>query len=292
MEKEKRKHILFDHPFIGGLVAMLLIFYVITSVGVIPELGLVVLKDLSTDNTVSDKTTSLIHNASDILTVIAALICLLVQKLWFRKDGYKGSYSRPGLKNKESWLFVLFALLIDVIVTAANAIFAGIMPVMPTITALLISLRAGVSEEAIYRGVSIPIMMKNSPSRKRMWIAAIVTSFLFGFIHMANAGSEEVVLVAALIQSVSAACFGLLFVAIYLRSGNILIPMLLHTLHDVISLMDPAQATGLYTTSSFSALDFVIQGGIAALYVVAGVIMLRKSKWEEIKATWANIWAE
>lgn len=292
MEKEKRKHLLFDHPFLGGLVAMFIIFYVITTMGIIPELGLEVIKGLTSDGTVSDKTDSLIHGAGEIMTVVAALICLLVHNLWFRKDGYKGTFLRSGLKHKESWLFVLFALLIDVIITAINAVHAGIMPVMPTVTVLLLALRAGVSEEAIYRGASTALMMKNNPSYKRMWVAVIVTSFIFGFIHMANAGSENVVLVAAFIQSVNALCFGLLFAAIYLRSGNILLSMALHMLHDVISMMDPSQATGLYTTSSFSAKDFVIQGGIAALYVVAAIIMLRKSKWEEIKSTWANIWAE
>lgn len=290
MENAKSKQFFYKHPYAWGLLSILISFHIINYFSIIPELGLLLFGDLFPDSSISEKTAALFHRGTDITTIIMSLACLLIYRLLFRKDGYKGCFTRPGLRNKEAWLFVLLGMLMDVVITAITAISAGIIPLMPTITTILISLRAGIFEETVFRGIPVSIMMTNKPNRKRMWVAVLSTSVIFGLIHIVNAGSSNVVLVAAIVQSVNALCFGMFFVAIYLRTGNILPAMIFHVLHDVIALMDPAQASGLYTTSSFTIIDFVVLGGIAAVYAVASIFMLRKSKWEEIENTWANIW--
>lgn len=292
MENTKSKKKFYKHPYVFGVISIFITFYIINYFSVVPELGLLLYDELFPGDNISGDITALFHMATDILTVILSLACLLIFKLVFRKDGYKGCFNRLGLRNKETWLFVLFGILLDVVITTVNAIFTGSIPVIPTITTVLVSLRAGVFEETVFRGIPVSIMMAKNPSRRRMWITVFLTSVIFGLIHIVNVGSSNVVLVAAIVQSVNALGFGIFFAAIYLRSGNILLTMVFHMLHDVIALMDPAQASGLYTTSSFSAIDFVVLGGIAAIYAGAGIFMLRKSKWEEIQNRWAYIWVE
>lgn len=288
METAKRKHKLFDHPFLGGLVALIIAFIIVSNLSFIPALCFEAYRGLFPEAAIPAE---LVSNVNNVGFILASFVCLLVLRLWLRKDGFKGCFPRTGLRNKEAWLFVLCGLLLDVILTFGNDIFTRTVPVMPTISTLLISLQAGVHEETIYRAVPVSIMMKNHPSRKRMWAAALITAAVFGFVHMGNVGAGAA-LTGAIVQSVNALCMGLFFAAIYLRSGNILLTMVFHTLHDVIALTDPAQVTGVFTTASFSAFDFVFLGSIAAVYAAAGIFLLRKSKWEEIQATWANIWAE
>lgn len=288
METAKPKHKLFDRPFLGGLVALIIAFIFISNLSFIPVLCIEVIRGVFPDVAIPAELAS---NVNYVGFILASLVCLLILRQWFRKDGFQGCFPRAGLRNKEAWLFVLFGLLLDVILTFGSYIATNTVPVMPTIGTLLISLQAGVNEETIYRAIPVSIMMKNHPSRKRMWAAALISAAVFGLVHMSNVGAGAA-LVGAIVQSVNAMCLGLFFVAIYLRSGNILLTMVFHALHDVIALTDPAQVTGVFTTSSFSASDLAILAAIAAVYAAAGIFLLRKSKWEEIQATWANIWAE
>lgn len=288
MEKAKPKHKLFDRPFLGGLAAMIIAWLFVTNLSLIPALCLDVLQELFSEAVISE---ALVSNATYVGFILASLICLLLFRQWFRKDGYQGCFPRVGLRNREAWLFVLCAVALDVILTVGNDVLTKTVPLMPTVTTLLISLQAGVHEETIFRAIPVSIMMKNNPSRKRMWAAALVTAVVFGLVHMGNVGAGAALLGAGL-QSVNALCLGLFMAAIYLRSGNILLTMMFHTLHDVIALTNPEQVTGVFTKVSFSVLDVAVVAAVAAVYAAAGIYLLRKSKWEEIQATWANIWAE
>lgn len=291
METAKRKHKLYDHPFLGGLVALIIAHLFISNFTVFPMLCADIAKDMLGGAEVPAEMAAAFQNVGDILTILAAFFCLLVHRLWFRKDGYKGCFNRSGFRNKEAWLFVLGGVVLDVVVTASSYAVKGTVPVIPTVTTLLIAFRAGAFEETVFRGIPVAIMMKNKPSRKRMWAVVIVTAAVFGLVHMGNIGAGAA-LSGAIVQSVNAFCLGLFLVAIYLRTGNIMLTMVSHALHDVVALTDPEQVTGVFTTSSFSASELMILAAIAAAYAAAGIYMLRKSKWEEIQTTWANIWAE
>lgn len=288
METTKRRHKLFDHPFLGGVIALIIAQLFIANLSIYPIAILDFMRDLNPEITTP---TWLLTNVTYVAFIVASFLYLLIHKWWFRKDGFKGSFPRNGLRNKEAWMFVLCGLVLDVVTTAISYAISKTMPVVPSVSGLLIAFQAGINEETIFRAVPVSIMMKNNPSRKRMWTAAVVTAAVFGLIHMSNivAGAA---LSGAIVQSVNAVCMGLFFAAIYLRSGNILLTMMFHALHDVIAVTDPAQTTGVFTASSFSAFDLVFMGAIAGAYVCAAIYLLRKSKWEEIKATWANIWAE
>lgn len=288
METAKRKHKLFDRPFLGGLVALVIALIFVSNLSFIPALGLEVIRGLYPEAAIPAE---LVSNVNYVGFILASLVCLLILRQWFRKDGFQGCFNRPGFRNREVWMFVLGGLLLDVVDTTAHAVSTGTVLMMPSIATVLISLQAGVNEETIYRAVPVSIMMKNNPSRKRMWAAALITAAVFGLVHMGNVGAGAA-LTGAIVQSVNALCMGLFLAAIYLRSGNILLTMVFHTLHDVIALTDPAQVTGVFTTASFGASDLVVFAAVAAAYAAAGIYMLRKSKWEEIQATWANIWAE
>lgn len=291
MENTKPKHKLYDHPYLGGLVALVLVLVILQTFGSLPVGVAKIIQGERPELGITEEFVLKMQHISNFLSIALAAACLLIHKCWFRKDGYKGVFARNGFRNKEAWMFVLAALVVDITLTAANAIVTGVMPVLPTITTVLISLEAGICEETTFRAIPVAIMMKNNPSHKRMWTGALIAAVVFGVTHMSNVGAGAA-FAGAIVQSVNAVCLGLLMGAIYLRTGNIFLTMVFHTIHDIIGLMDPAQATGVVTQTSYSALDIVILAAVAAAYAAAGIYLLRKSKWEEIKATWANIWSE
>ena len=94
----------------------------------------------------------------------------------------------------------------------------------------------GVREECIYRATIQNVLAKKyAGSVKGIWLTVIVSSFIFGLTHVTNIffGMEPL---AALTQSLSAAFVGVLFGAIYLRSGSIWTLILIHTLTDIAGL--------------------------------------------------------
>ena len=94
----------------------------------------------------------------------------------------------------------------------------------------------GVREECIFRATIQNILAKKyANSVKGIWITAIVAALIFGLSHLTNVlfGVEPL---AVLTQVISAACLGLLFGAVYLRSGNIWALILIHALVDIAGL--------------------------------------------------------
>lgn len=294
MENMKQKNSLFDRPFLSGVAAIVIAVFLIPALGHIPEFVVKGIQELQPEAAASADLAATGKLGSSILTIIFSFVVLLVLRLRFRKNGFQGCFSRTGFRNKEAWLFVLGGLLLDIvvsIVTAAAFLPKGTGLVLPTITTVLLSFEAGIYEETSYRGIPVFIMMKNAPSRGRMWMVIVITSVMFGLIHMVNLISGAAPAAAA-VQTVYALSIGFLLGAIYMRTGNILLTMVYHSVHDVISMMNPTQVTGVMLQTSYSIPELALTAGECVLFIAAALFLLRKSKWEEIRKTWADIWGE
>jgi uncharacterized protein len=86
---------------------------------------------------------------------------------------------------------------------------------------VLVSLTAGFCEELLFRGYLIFYLSAWMP----LWTAALASSALFGFAH-AYLGVSGVVRAAGL---------GLVFAALYLISGTLWLPIVLHVVVDITS---------------------------------------------------------
>ena len=79
---------------------------------------------------------------------------------------------------------------------------------------------AGVGEELVYRDVLFQLVSRLTTS---FWAALLVSILLFSAAHMAQ----------GLHATITIACLGLLFQTLYLISGNLVMPMVVHGLYDV-----------------------------------------------------------
>ncbi|PHU35738.1 CPBP family intramembrane glutamic endopeptidase [Pseudobutyrivibrio ruminis] len=143
---------------------------------------------------------------------------------------------------------------------------------------LAITISAGICEELLFRGIILNTLRDyfGKDSFKGTVIAIIISSFVFGALHMTNIMSGVSVF-AAVLQSITAFAVGIYFGAIYCRWGNIKIVMLLHTLTDLASLL----CISMRTNSDFSSSVNNISGNYsqlftAALYTCIGIFLMRK----------------
>jgi membrane protease YdiL (CAAX protease family) len=85
----------------------------------------------------------------------------------------------------------------------------------------LLSILAGVAEEALFRGVIQTALAGPLPP----WPAAVVAGLLFGVVHWVSAGYAAVASVA-----------GIYLGALFLLTGDLLVPIVAHALYDFAAL--------------------------------------------------------
>lgn len=160
---------------------------------------------------------------------------------------------------------------------------AELQPIGKIVIYFLSMLSIGIAEEFAFRGIiGEALIARYGTSYIGTWKATAIGGVIFGFAHMSNLFSADPF--GVLIQVAMATVLGMLFSAIYYRTGNLWICVLLHAGLDAGSLLD----SGLYGTgtisdvvSSFSLINLTpcITYGLPVLF------LLRRKKNHEV-ALW------
>ncbi|MBE6480188.1 MAG: CPBP family intramembrane metalloprotease [Olsenella sp.] len=116
--------------------------------------------------------------------------------------------------------------------------------------AVLLGLAPGIFEEVIFRGATIGAMRE---AGKGPWYTLVASSALFAVVHLTNAAGMD--LPSVLVQVLYSLVVGLLLGAIYLRSGDIVTPILAHAAIDISNQVFAAHPT---TTSVPMLAAFVV----------------------------------
>ena len=135
---------------------------------------------------------------------------------WRREVGLKAVVSIRSLLIL--WLPLLLAAEFLIVAGAFIETFTAAMLFIVVNTILV-----GISEELMFRGV----IFYGALSRFRIWTAIILTSVLFGAVHILN-GFSTGDFAAAAIQATTAGMAGLWFTAIRLRTKSIFPGMAMH----------------------------------------------------------------
>ncbi len=194
------------------------------------------------------------------------------------------------LRRTGAGLLLGWSILATGIATAVINWTAGQEYGNPAI-ALLLGLEPGIKEEILFRIVPISLAMR-SRRRKELVVPVFVFSgLLFGLTHGLNllVGADPV---NTLIQVIYATGIGFLFAAIYLRTGNLWITVLLHSLFDAVYFLDAAaqQGGGVLSEAGSASANAIILV-FAALYYLNAFCIFRKSKREEVLQTWERIYS-
>lgn len=155
-----------------------------------------------------------------------------------------------------------------------------LLPLPRILTFMLNMILVGVAEELVFRGIIAQTLLERyGTARAGVWKACLVSGVLFGAAHLSNLlGSEAF---GVLMQCVFAGSLGVLFAAIYFRTGNLWVLVFLHGAQDAASLL----AGGLYGTENMSTAVSSYDSTMllsVLVYLIPTFFLLRKKKIGEV----------
>ena len=144
---------------------------------------------------------------------------------------------------------------------------------------------AGITEEMAFREVGISYMKRQLREDKMNLPIILITSFAFGLIHLYNAILYKQFALYSF-QAVCAFLLGIFFGCIFLRTGNIWVCIIVHSIHDLMTVFFPVP-TAFY---DHSTLVYICMMTGEALLAAWGLFLIRKKKYPEIRALWDDKW--
>lgn len=226
---------------------------------------------------------------ADLVVVIIMLIVLAITKrIGLLKK--KGTGFFKGLPLAAYPLCYCGFVLIVQTYTSINNSYPLNNPIT-IITFILCMFMVGLSEELCTRTIVAETLLEHyGTSKKGIYMAAIISGILFGCLHLFNLGSESPLTV--IVQVIVAGAGGITYAAIYFRSGNIWIPIFIHTLNDIVT----GIAYGIFNGGNMGE-ALAEESGLGALWGLVLVIpeifvtlhLLRDAKLPEVKERWSEI---
>lgn len=223
----------------------------------------------------------------NLASSVLAVFFLIGYTRWFAPE-FKGVFKTSSLATGILfvWLPFLFKIVMSYILNVVDYGFYF----KPTMLALTMAIAAGFFEETVFRGVTVPIGMRYIRSEKRVFVIVLFTALVFGLMHIGNIIRGASVTMG-IIQGIATIFAGFLFVAVFLRTGNILIPIFMHGVYDYMCFVTDASLdngimTGeTVTTGLILAVLVDVIAGVWALYLI------RPAKRAEIHAIWDEKWS-
>jgi len=219
--------------------------------------------------------------------VIAALVMLLINKLYCLPH-YRGMLTFKNLGKGLGMGVVFFGICI-----ALNLISSAKSGLIGTgnefLRALVLALTAGVGEEVMFRGPVIANFMRVTDDEKKIPLIFWISSIAFGLIHLGNLSSGANVPMTV-VQVITAVSAGMMFAAIFLRTGNLLPCIIFHTLVDLACFMDKSllEDSGVIT-ASITLIDWIYLAVSIPMAIWALKLVAKKHRGE-ILAVWAERW--
>jgi membrane protease YdiL (CAAX protease family) len=152
------------------------------------------------------------------------------------------------------------------------------------------AIAAGFFEETIFRGATVPIGMRYIRSEKRVSIIVLFTSLVFGLMHIGNIIHGASVTMG-IIQGVATIFSGLLFVAVFLRTGNIIIPIFMHSVYDYMCFVTDASLDNGIMTGETVTTGLILAVLVDVIAGIWGLYLIRPAKRAEINAIWNEKWS-
>ena len=163
--------------------------------------------------------------------VFVGIVYMLGYKTLFR-------FNRPFLK---SLLVIIFGLIVAVNNFPIIAYFdnrAAITEPIYTVYVFIIEcISIGFFEEIIFRGVILLLLLQKLPKTKKgMYMAIVISSAIFGLIHLINLFSGAG-FGATILQIGYSFLMGMMWAVVYLKTKNIWMSVLLHSTYNFFGLV-------------------------------------------------------
>ena len=193
----------------------------------------------------------------------------------FHRENFHSVIHTRGLRDGFRAGTAILALMAMMIITIAFSVkeFKE-TSVLTLISCLLIQqLSTGFWEETAFRGfVCEGYWQRKSFTRKERIIYAAVSFVLFGLIHAVEAESVGF----ALYRFLTTGAMGFGFAAMYLYSGCLLAPMLLHFFYDIAANISRFVAEWQDSTFFYMMNDWILPAVYAVIFIAAIVYLIKE----------------
>jgi membrane protease YdiL (CAAX protease family) len=221
--------------------------------------------------------------------VLSAIVIYLMRKLnVFSMSDFK--FQNMGKGFLLGWVAFVGSIIVFVMTLSQMPPDSFVVTSIPHLLIVIFHpiLGTGFFEEVLFRGLILKLLLVAfGDSKKEIVKAAVISSVLFGAAHIVNAffGGG---LLPTISQFIYATATGIFFAALYLRTGTLWIPIILHALINFASQIFGAivpqevflQLVQIQTDPS--VLEFIISTLFMTVpYLVAGLVLLRKVKPNE-----------
>ncbi|MDF7669085.1 CPBP family intramembrane glutamic endopeptidase [Lactobacillus sp. ESL0703] len=155
--------------------------------------------------------------------ILSVLLLLFLNKKWLQESLY--------FKNWYWSFSTIFVGLMAFIVYSYGITTTKFSFNNNDILNLCFNFGPAIFEEILFRGILLSALIRRLSQRKfGVFWSLMISSIIFGCSHII--GNNQPTLLDLFIQVVGATGFGFLVGALYLRSKNLLLPMLLHFIND------------------------------------------------------------
>ena len=175
----------------------------------------------------------------------------------------------------------LFSAIFSVI-NVINLSGINWQPLNAILALIFMCITIGIYEEIIYRGVILSAAENyfGKKSADSVWKTVILSGILFGMFHFVNLSGTN--FIPVLNQAIQTVGIGIFLGAVYMRCRNLYSVIFLHAIYDILVInklfiSDISLAELMSQTNNFVA-TFIL----FAVYIVASMFLLRKSKMKEI----------
>lgn len=215
-----------------------------------------------------------------------ALICLGIHKRWFRGE-FVGNLR---FKNAGTGLLLILPGFLLMAMNLLDTDFSMLAP-QDYLHALFLGMAPGIAEEVAFRGLSGSNMMRVWRDEKKIPLAVVLTSLVFGGVHLLNVfvGASQAI---TFTQGVYAVGLGILFAAVYFRTGTLWPSIITHSLIDASAFLNKelVESGGVLTDNGGFELAMLIPMAAGIICAALGFRYIRKEKRGEILALWDEKW--
>jgi membrane protease YdiL (CAAX protease family) len=175
-----------------------------------------------------------------------------------------------------SWLFIVYIFLnMDLALIGPNKILLLVLM-------LASNLAIGIFEEVLTRGFILNVFLKRyGESKKGIYYSVLVSSIIFGISHLMNLFTKNVAVNEVISQVFYATFIGVVFGAIYIRTGyGLWWCVLLHAMYDAadeLSLVAHYQPVKVIVSHvhKVSNMDAIVNAALMLPLLIYGLYLLR-----------------
>lgn len=198
-----------------------------------------------------------------------------------------------GMKKENFFRGLLIGILMFLIVigniSSALAVFLTYQIKIPSLYLIIIviaeQILVGIFEEFLFRGLVLNTLLEKTKhlQYKGMIWSLLISSVLFGAVHMLNLFENPEQINSTIVQTVGAIFIGVFLGALYLRCQNIWVVVFYHALIDIATDLPQIFFDVHITTNGADDIPFssVIPNILAnSVILFAGLFLARKSKFK------------